>query len=174
MPSQKKINLQEDYSSHLSQSPNIILTRYSGLTVAQLTTLRGKLREKGVVYKVVKNNIFQLALKASQDLKDFPYDSTFEGPLAVAFANEDVPGAAKVLKEYAKEQDKLQIVAGVMEQTYYDANGVEAIANLPSKEQLLATLAASLNSPATKIAGLVNNIMASLARAINAVGEKNG
>lgn len=174
MPSQKNIDLQQNYSDTIKSSPNFILTRYTGLSVSQITDLRGKLREKGVTYKVIKNNVFKRALQETPEIDGFPYDSTFEGPLAVAFVAEDMPSAAKVLKEYAKEQDKLQIVAGVMETTYYDASGVESIASLPSKEELLATLAASLNSPATKMAGVMNNIMASLARAIKAVGEKNG
>lgn len=174
MASAKNVQLQEDYSEIMKANPNFILTRYSGLSVLEMTDLRAKLREKGVVYKVVKNNVFKRALKEAPEIEGLPIDSTFKGPLAIAFTGEDVPSVAKVLKDYSKEKDKLKIVAGVMETTFYDKKGVEAIASLPTKEQLLATLAASLNSPATKMAGVMNNIMASLARAIKAVGEKNG
>lgn len=174
MASAEKTSLKEEYAGLLKKYPNFIVTHYQGLDVAAITGLRKKLRDAGASYTVVKNNVFSLALKESGVAKDFPYDTTLIGPNAIAFTAGDVPAAAKVLRDYAKDNDKLVVRAGVMESAYFDAKGVRAIADLPSKEQILAQIAAMLNAPATKIAGTLNNIMASLARGINSVAEKNG
>lgn len=174
MPAQEKIQLLEKYAALLDKSPNIIFTRYQGLSVAQLDVLRQRLKQQGVVFTVVKNNIFRIALAQKGLMEPSQMDSTLVGPLAVVFAKTELPQAAKVLKEFKKEHEALAIVAGVLDKTYYDANGIESLAGLPSREELLAKIAGSLNAPASQIAGLVNNIMASLARAIKAVGEKNG
>ncbi|MBX3721486.1 MAG: 50S ribosomal protein L10 [Turneriella sp.] len=174
MPPAEKTTLKEEYSAVLKNHPNFIVTQYQGLDVVAISNLRKKLREAGAKYTVVKNNVFSLALKESGVAKDFPYDSTLKGPNAIAFTGADVPAVAKVLRDFAKENEKLVLTAGVMESTYFDAKGVKAIADLPSKEQILAQLAAMLNSPATKIAGTLNNVIASLARGIKSVAEKNG
>lgn len=174
MPSALKTSLKDEYAGVLKAHPNFIVTQYQGLDVAAITGLRKKLREAGASYTVVKNNVFSIALKESGIAKEFPYDSTLKGPNAIVFTNGDLPGAAKVVRDFAKDNAKLTICAGVMESIYFDAAGVKAIADLPSKDQILAQLAAMLNSPATKIAGTLNNIMASLARGIKSVAEKNG
>lgn len=174
MPSQEKSTLKEEYATLLKANPGFIVTQYQGLDVAQISALRKKLRDAGGSYTVVKNNVFSIALKESGVAKDFPYDSTLKGPNAIAFVQGDVPAVAKVLRDFSKENEKLKITAAVMESTYYDAKGVVTIADLPSREQILAQLAAMLNSPATKIAGTLNNITASLARGIKSVAEKNG
>lgn len=173
MPAAEKIELKEAYAQILEDKPNFILTRYSGLDVGQMTDLRAKLREKGVEYRVVKNNVFRLAVLDRGEVKGMP-ENPFTGPIGVAFAGDDLPIAAKVLKDYAKDEEKFSLVAGVMEAHFYDESKVGTLASLPTREELLAKLAASLNGPATEMAGLLNNIMASLARAIKAVGEKNG
>lgn len=174
MPSADKTTLKDEYAAALKNAPNFIVTQYQGLDVVAISALRKKLREAGAKYTVVKNNVFSIALKESGVAKDFPYDSTLKGPNAIAFAGQDVPAVAKVLRDFAKDNDKLILTAGVMESTYFDAKGVKAIADLPSKEQILAQIAAMLNSPATKIAGTLNNVIASLARGIKSVAEQNG
>lgn len=174
MPSAEKTTLKEEYAGILKKHPNFIVTHYQGLDVAAISGLRKKLRDAGASYTVVKNNVFSIALKESGIAKEFPYDTTLKGPNAIVFTGSDMPAAAKVLRDFAKDNEKLVVRAGVMESTYFDAKGVKAIADLPSKEQILAQLAAMLNSPATKIAGTLNNVIASLARGINSVAEKNG
>lgn len=174
MPSPAKKELFEKYTAILTENPDFILTRYRGLNVEKISGLRKKLHEKGIKYAVIKNNVFKLALKTNKEIKEFPFDSTFTGPLGVAFVKSDLPVAAKILKEFGKENDKFEIAAGVMENLYYDGKGIERIADLPSREAILGQVAGMLNAPATKMAGVVNNIMASLARAIKAAGEKNG
>jgi large subunit ribosomal protein L10 len=173
MPSVEKTELKDQYAALLKSKPNFVVTQYQGLDVAQMSNLRKKLREAGGSYTVIKNNVFSLALKESGVVKDFPYDSTLTGPNAVAFAGADLPAVAKVLRDFGKENEKLKITAAVMDSTFYDAKGAATIAELPSREQILAQLAAMLNAPATKIAGTLNNIIASLARGIKSVAEKN-
>ena len=174
MPSNKKIELKEQYNELLTQNPDFILTRYSGLDVEKMTELRRQLGEKNAPYRVIKNNIFKLALEERDDIQGFPMDETFVGPLGVVFIKEDAPAVAKVLKKFAEDNEAMSLVSGVMESNYYDDKGVAAIASMPSKEESLAMLASALNSPARNIASLMNQVMSSLARAINAVGEKNG
>ena len=174
MPSNKKIELKEQYSELLADHPDFIMTRYSGLDVEKMTDLRRQLSEKNVPYRVIKNNIFKIALQERDDIQGFPMDETFVGPLGVVFIKEDVPAVAKVLKQFAEKNEHMSMVSGVMESNYYDAKGVASIASMPSKEESLATLASALNSPARNIASLMNQVMSSLARAIQAVGEKNG
>ncbi|MBS0618605.1 MAG: 50S ribosomal protein L10 [Spirochaetes bacterium] len=174
MPSLEKDTLKNEYAAILKERPNFIVTHYQGLDVVAISSLRKKLREAGAKYTVVKNNVFSIALKESGVAKDFPYDSTLKGPNAIAFVNSDVPAVAKVLRDFSKDNEKLRVTAGVMDSAFFDAKAVRAIADLPSREQILAQLAAMLNSPATKIAGTLNNIMASLARGINSVAKKNG
>ncbi|RME88576.1 MAG: 50S ribosomal protein L10, partial [Candidatus Hydrogenedentota bacterium] len=158
----------------LEEKPDFIMTRYTGLSVADITDLRKKLREHGVEYKVIKNKIFQLSLKEKEKYKDLEVAQNLTGAIAVAMVDKDFPAVAKVLKEYGKENEHVSLVGGVMDATYYDAEQVSQMAELPSKEQSLAMLASLLNAPATNIAGMMNQIMSSLARAIKAVGEKNG
>jgi len=174
MPSAAKTDLKVEYANRLKSNPNFIVTQYQGLNVAQISNLRKKLRDAGASYQVVKNNVFSIALKESGAAGEFPFETTLRGPNAIAFTGPDVPAIAKVLRDFSKENDKLKVTAAVMENTFFDAKGVTAIADLPSKDQILAQIAAMLNSPATKIAGTLNNVIASLARGIQSVAEKNG
>lgn len=174
MPSAQNIELKSVYEESIKASPNFILASYSGLTVSEMTELRQKLAGAGSKFQVIKNNVFRLALLDSQEIEGINATDVFKGTLGVAYAGENLPAVAKVIKSFAKDQENLVPVGAIMEQQFYDAKGVEAISKLPTKEQVLATLASMLNTPATQIAGGINNIMGSLARAIKAVGEKNG
>ncbi|TGK12249.1 50S ribosomal protein L10 [Leptospira fletcheri] len=175
MPSQEKHEAVAQLKGKLEESSDFILASYSGLTVEEITGLRAKLRKEGSEMKVVKNNLFLLALKESEKHKDknIAFGPEYQGPLAAIFSNENLPSVAKVLKEYAKANKNLILKAGYLDGSVLDANGVEAIAGLPSREQLLAQIAGGLNGPARSIASGVNQIIASLARAIQAVAEKN-
>jgi large subunit ribosomal protein L10 len=173
MPSQKKIELIQQYSQLLKDNPDFILTRYQGINVAKLSELRKELNKSNTRYRVVKNNIFKRALAERADIKDFPADKELNGPIGVAFVKDDITGVAKVLKKFSGENESFKMMSGVMESRYYNESGIKAVADLPSRDQSLATLASALNSPARNIASLMNQIMSSLARAINAVAEKN-
>ena len=146
----------------------VVVTRNLGLSVAQSTALRSKMRDVGASYKVAKNRLARLALKDTQ------YEGLEEyltGPTALAWSTDPV-AAAKAAVEFAKTNDKLEIVGGAMGGTLLDANGIKALASMPSLDQLRATIVGLVNAPATKIAQVVNAPAAKLARVFGAYGAK--
>jgi large subunit ribosomal protein L10 len=170
MVKQYKIDEVGKLSERLKEKGNIILTNYSGIKVQQLSELRRKLRARGCEYKVVKNNLFKRALK---ETGFSVIDEHLKGPIAVVFTGGDLSDAAKVLKDFNKDQEKFSFSVGVMDKVVYTRDQVAKIADLPSKEVLLSQVMSLINGPAGKIAIGLNQIMASLARGINAVAEKN-
>ncbi|HON77167.1 MAG TPA: 50S ribosomal protein L10 [Spirochaetota bacterium] len=170
MVKQYKIDEVKSLEEKLQAKKNIVLTNYTGIKVKDLSELRNKLREVGTDYKVVKNNLFKIALKNTGYVE---MDEYLKGPVAVAFTSEDLSSTAKVLKEFKKEQAVFSFFAGVMENVVYDASGVTRIADLPSKEVLLSQVLSLVNGPGSGIAMGMNQIMASLARGIKAVAEQN-
>ncbi|MBR5247550.1 MAG: 50S ribosomal protein L10 [Lachnospiraceae bacterium] len=150
----------EEISAGIKDAQSVVLVDYRGLTVEQDTQLRKNLREAGVTYKVYKNTMMNFAFKGTQFEGLAPY---LEGPSAMAYSNEDATAPARVLAEFAKKADKLQIKAGVVEGTVYDAAGMAQIASIPSREVLLGRLLGSMQSP-----------IANLARVLNQIAEKDG
>ena len=128
---------------------------YRGLTVAEDTALRKALREAGVTYKVYKNTMIRLATKGTEFEA---LDPDLEGPTALAVSKDDATAAARVLFNFAKTADKLELKAGIVEGVYYDTNGIKAIAAIPSKEELLGRLLGSMQSPITNFARVLNQI----------------
>ena len=147
----------------------IVCARYSGLTVAQMTILRAKMREAGGGVRVAKNRLVKLALKGTdaESISDL-----FEGPTVVAFSKDPV-AAAKVAVDFAKINDKLVIRGGAMGPTALDAEGVKALATLPSLDELRGKLVGLIASPATKVAQVLNAPAAQLARVLSAYAEKS-
>jgi large subunit ribosomal protein L10 len=146
----------------------VVVTRNLGLTVAQSTDLRTKMRDAGASYKVAKNRLAKLALK------DTDYTSIEEyltGPTALAYSADPV-AAAKAVVEFAKTNDKLEIVGGSMGSTALDANGVKALASMPSLDELRAKIVGLVNAPATKVVQLVNAPASKLARVFGAYAAK--
>lgn len=176
MANAQKVEAVLELKTKLEKRPNFILASYSGLTVEDLSSLRAKLRKEGSELKVIKNNLFLRALKESSAHKDNSIDfgDVYKGPLAAIFSADALPAVAKVCKDFAKDKKELVVKTGFMDGQVLDQKNVEAIAGLPSKPELLAQIARGLNAPSTQIASGINQIIASLARAINAVGEKNG
>ena len=145
----------DEISANIKDAQSVVLVDYRGLTVEQDTELRRKLREAGVTYKVYKNTFMNFAFKGT----DFEALSEYlEGPSAIAIATEDATAPARVLSEFAKTADKLEIKAGVVEGTVYDANGMKAIASIPSREVLISKLLGSLQSPITNFARVMNQL----------------
>ena len=146
----------------------VVVTRNLGLSVAQSTELRQKMREAGASYKVAKNRLAKLALK------DTDYEGIGEhlsGPTALAYS-EDPVAAAKIAVEFAKANDKLEIVGGSMGAQVLDEAGVRALASMPSLDELRGKLVGLVNAPATKIAQVVNAPANKLARVFGAYGAK--
>ena len=146
----------------------VVITRNLGMTVAQSTALRGKVREAGATYKVAKNRLAKLAIK---DTDYAGIDSYLSGPTALATSVDPV-AAAKAVVDFAKTNPKLEIVGGSMGGTLLDEAGVKALASMPSLDQLRATLVGLVNAPATKIAQLSTAPAAKLARVFGAYGAK--
>lgn len=147
----------------------VVITRNLGMTVAQSTQLRNKIREAGATYKVAKNRLAKLAI---QDTAYVGIGDMFTGPTAVAVSADPV-AAAKVVVEFAKTTDKIEIVGGGMGATVLNADGIKALATMPSLDELRAKLIGLVQAPATKIAQLATAPAAKLARVFAAYAEKD-
>ncbi len=165
----------EKFKSLLSSHSNFVLTSCVGLGVPQQNEVRAELRSKGAVFKVIKNRIFQLALKEAGGYTELEesLSKDLNGPVTVAFSAENFSVISKLLLEYDKKIPGLKVKSGCFEGAYMDLGGVKEMACLPSREELLTVIARGLNAPATKIAMGLREVMVSLARGIKAVGEKN-
>ena len=145
----------QEISETIKDAQSVVVVDYRGLTVAEDTQLRKQLREAGVVYKVYKNTLVSRAVEGTEfeSLRD-----VLEGPSAFAVSADDATAPDRVLAEFAKKAPALEIKAGVVEGTYYDANGMKTIASVPSRDVLLSKLLGSLQSPITNLARVLNQI----------------
>ena len=146
----------------------VVITRNLGMTVAQSTALRGKVREAGATYKVAKNSLAKLAANgtAYEGISDL-----FTGPTAIA-SSVDPVAAAKAVVEFAKTTDKIEIVGGSLGSVVLNAEGVKALATMPSLDEMRAKLIGLVQAPATKIAQLSTAPAAKLARVFAAYADK--
>ncbi len=131
------------------ETNTVVVVENGGLTVSEFETLRGELRGVGANMKIVKNRLAKIAIsgKAAEKLSDL-----FQGPTAIAFS-EDPVAAAKAVKKFAKDNEKLKILGGAMGEEIMDEKGVDALASMPSREELIASIIAAVTSPAAEIAG---------------------
>ena len=136
----------------IKDAQSVVIVDYRGLTVAQDTELRKKLREAGVTYKVCKNTMMKRAFEGTG------LDEYLEGPSALCVSKEDATAPARILAEFAKTADKLEMKAGVIEGTVYDVAGLNELAKIPSREVLLSKLLGSLQSPITNFARVIKQI----------------
>ncbi|MBP9997538.1 MAG: 50S ribosomal protein L10 [Lachnospiraceae bacterium] len=150
----------EEISAAIKEAQSVVLVDYRGLTVEQDTQLRKQLREAGVNYKVYKNTMMNFAFKGTDFESLAPY---LNGPSAVAISTTDATAPARILANFAKTAEALEIKAGVVEGTLYDANGMKSIASIPSRDELLSKLLGSIQSP-----------IANFARCMNQLAEKGG
>lgn len=146
----------------------VVLANYSGMTVAEMTALRGKLREQGCTLKVVRNRLAKLALKGQ---KGEGASDMFRGTIAIAYSD-DFTAAPKVVTEYAKSNDKFEIVGGFMDEEIMDAKGVDILSKMPSREELIATVAARLLGQACEVVSRLTNPGQTLAGQIATIGEQ--
>ena len=145
----------QEISERIQGAQSIVLVDHRGLTVEQDTQLRRELREAGVSYKVYKNIMMNFAFKGTEFEGLSQY---LEGPSAMAVSTTDATAPARILAKFAKTADKLEIKAGVVEGTVYDAAGIAVIANIPSREELISKLLGSLQSPITNFARVMNQL----------------
>ena len=152
---EEKQQIAEDLRERLSKSAIIVLTDYKGLDVAAMNDLRRKLRAEDIEYQVVKNT---LLIRASEDNDIALSKDYFKGPSAIALSYDDPIAPAKVLSQFAKENNKLEIKAGVMNGQVLDANAIKALAKLPSREVLLGQLLSALNAVPTSFVRTIAEI----------------
>ena len=146
----------------------VVVAHYAGLTVSQMQNLRKQARASGTQVKVAKNRLAKIALEGTDVASIGPL---LKGPTLIAYSGDPV-AATKVVSDFAKAHEKLVILGGAMGKTTLDANGVKALASLPSLDQLRAKLAGLISAPGTKIAQLINAPGAQLARVVQAYANK--
>ncbi len=164
---QKELEIKE-LSDRFGSDELVVVTHYSGLTVSELSDLRGELRKEGASFKVTKNSLAKIAIKGTQFEA---LDGLFTGPTGVA-SSQDPVAAAKVAHKFAKDNKKLIIIGGALGSMVLDAAGVEAIAKLPSLDELRSKLIGLLQAPAQKIASITAAPARELVGVTKAYGEK--
>jgi large subunit ribosomal protein L10 len=164
MDRSQKADLVAELKNVFTETGVVVITRNLGLSVAQSSDLRSKMRDAGAQFKVAKNRLAKIALEGS----DYsPLSDLLTGPTALATSSDPV-AAAKVAVEFAKTTDRFEIVGGAMGTTLLDVNGVKALAELPSLDQLRGTLVGLIQAPATKIARIAKEPGGMMARVLAA------
>ena len=171
MPSQANIEMLKAANKSLDESKGVFVIDYRGLTVKEAQVLRRSLRESGAVMKVYKNNIMRLAIK-EHDLPEI--DDVMLGTCAYVFYGDDPVDAAKAIKQTATELKKIEFLGGISDGEAINAEQAKAIADLPSREELLARLAMACASPLTGFVRTLAAPMQSLATALQQISEQEG
>jgi len=147
---QKKVYIDE-MSKQFENSKAVMVTHYQGLTMPQIDELRSKMREHGIIFKITKNRITKLALEKTR-CKDLA--GLFTGPTAVAFS-EDAIISARILSKFAKNNENLKLIGGIMENEVLDQAGVQNVATLPTLDEARANIVGILNAPASKLVSIL-------------------
>ena len=147
---QKKVYIDE-ISKQFENSKAVMVTHYQGLTMPQIDELRSKMREHGIIFKITKNRITKLALEKTR-CKDLA--GLFTGPTAVAFG-EDAIISARILSKFAKDNENLKLIGGIMENEVLDQAGVQNVATLPTLDEARANIVGILNAPASKLVSIL-------------------
>jgi large subunit ribosomal protein L10 len=165
----EKREMVSQLNSVFSSTGVVVVAHYSGLNVAQMTALRSRMKGAGASLKVAKNRLVKLALKGTdaEHMSDL-----FQGPTVIAYSDDPV-AAPKVAADFAKANNKFVILGGSMGATHLDAGGVEALAKMPSLDELRAKIVGMINTPATRIAGVLQAPAGQLARVFGAYGQKD-
>jgi large subunit ribosomal protein L10 len=169
MPREDKVAVVDEISEKLAKSQVVIITDYRGLNVQQITDLRAKLREAGIEYKVVKNTLTKLAADKNS-IEGL--DVYLEGPSALAFGYDDPVVPAKILSEFAKTNPALEIKVGVLEGKVIGPEGVKQMADLPSKEVLLAQVVGGIQAPITGFVIVLAATIRGLVNALDAIRKQ--
>lgn len=166
---QAKREIVEEIKEKISKAQSIVLVDYRGLNVEQLTELRKRYRSAGVEYKVYKNTMMRFAFK---DAGYEEFNKYLEGPNAIAFGYDDPVQVAKITNEFAKENKNLEIKAGIVDGKVIDVQGVKSLAELPSREVLIAQVLGGFNAPLQGFVNVLQGTIRSLAIVLNAIKEK--
>lgn len=145
----------EEIKELLDGAASAVLVEYRGITVEEDTNLRKEFREAGITYKVYKNTMIRFAVQGT----DFePLTADLEGPTAIAVSKDDATAPARIAAKYAKQVKPFELKSGVIEGTYYDKDGIQVIATIPSREELLSKLLGSIQSPIANFARVIKQI----------------
>lgn len=166
---EKKEELVSRYRDQLSHASAVVFTNYKGTNVAQLRSLRNKLREQNTSCMIVKNKLFKIALG---EMGLAQPDELLNSTNAIVFVGEDIGKGVKALKDWIKEAKVLEIRGAVLEKSILNAAQAESLSDLPTKEQTLAMVLGAINAPASTLVRMINAPSSSLARVINAYVEK--
>ena len=164
----QKEDLVAELNETFGETTMVVVTHYSGLTVSEMSDLRVRMRESGASFKVTKNRLTRLALK---DTKFENLEDLFKGPTAIAYSNDPV-AAAKVSVEFSKQNDKLVVLGGCSGSEVLDAEGIKALAALPSLDQLRGKIVGLLQAPASKVVQVMQAPGAQFARVISAYSKE--
>lgn len=169
MPTKEKVKLVEDLTKKLKNNNGVVLTEYQGLTVAELSELRAKLRLINCEYKVVKNTLSKLALKdvGPEDFKTF-----FEGPTAIAIEKGDPVSTAKTLVDFAKDHAKLKLKAALLDGKLIGVNEIKQLASLPSRPVMLSRLLGTLQAPMRNLLSVLQGTTRNMVYVLDAIRRK--
>ena len=145
----------DEIKAHVDGAQTAVILNYSGVTVEQDTKLRKAMREAGITYKVYKNTLMKRAFVGTEFEA---LNASLEGPNAIAISKEDATAPARLVAKFAKEIPNLEMVAGVVEGQFYDAKGMQAISQIPGREELIGRLLGSMQSPIANFARVINQI----------------
>jgi large subunit ribosomal protein L10 len=173
MPNAQKQQVVSELREIVSHSKGAILTDYRGLTVAEVTNLRRKLREQDAEYHIVKNTLFKIAIGVEE--LDPELDRLLSGPTAIAFAREDVVAPTKTVLDFlvALKKPDIKVKGGWIDGKVYTVEQVTALSKLPPKEQIVAQLVGTLNGPASEFVGTLSGIIGEFVRTIQAIADKS-
>lgn len=166
---EEKAKTIEEIKENLSGSSSAVLIDYKGLTVEEVTELRKEFRENGVHYKVYKNTLMQIAARQLNMEDLIPH---LKGQTAIAFGTEDPVAPAKILAKNMKKLDKMEFKVGLVDGKVISVDEIKTLAELPSREELLARMLRSMNAPVSGLVTVLNGTIRSLVYALNAVKEK--
>jgi len=150
---EKKEQIVQDYLKRLEKSKSVILTNFSGLKTKNLLKLKDQLSEKGINLKVVKNRLLLLALQ-DQGI-EIPTE-ILDQPLALAFSSQDEIEPAKIIWQFSQENENLEILGGIFDKKFVEAEKIKVLAMLPSREELYARLVGSINAPKFRLLNVLN------------------
>jgi large subunit ribosomal protein L10 len=169
MPTARKETAVQELRDRLAGSQNLFLTDFAGLTVEEITKLRGELRKDGSTYAVVKNTLFKIA--AGEDIAK-QLDAFLAGPTGIVFAGTDPVAPAKAIKQFADDSKKLGIKAAYIDGKLVDKKQIETLASLPPKIELVAKLVGTLANPLRGLVTVLSGNQSGLVRVLNAIREQ--
>ena len=170
MPSIKNTELKKEYEELLQKNSNFIFTRFRGLSVEKTMELKTIVRKENLQYKVIKNTIFNKALESvgnTQISKEY-----LKGPIAVVFANDELPAVAKKLKTYSKKNKEVSSFMAFFGGEVFSSEAMVTIENLPTQKEVLTQIARTVQAPVFSIATLLQNVLSSVMRAIQQIAKK--